>query len=130
MSTCFIMFCWGSFSLYALILLLQKMAVNLHAAHKKTDSHAAHEALLTCFLLSCSTWIITRVQCAKNSLRAVHESWLVCSPFHITHVFWLESWQKLKNTRVFTSHECQLRHELSKISLFPYNYIMADLGPF
>ena len=24
------------------------MAVNLHAAHKKTDSHVAHEVLLAC----------------------------------------------------------------------------------
>ena len=53
MSTCFI---WGAFLLYALILLWQKMAVNLHAAHKKTDLHAAHKALLACFLLSCANY--------------------------------------------------------------------------
>ena len=44
----FIMFYWGAFSLDALILLWQKTAVNLHAAHKKTDScasyyHASHK---------------------------------------------------------------------------------------
>ena len=51
--------------MYALILLWQKMAVNLHATHKKTDLCAAHEALLPCFLLSCITRIITCVQHTK-----------------------------------------------------------------
>ena len=51
----------------------QKMAVNLHSAHKKTDSRAAHEALLACSLPSCRTWIITSVQCTKQlDLRATH----------------------------------------------------------
>ena len=53
--THFITFCWGAFSLYALILLWQKTAVTLHAAHKKTDLRAAHEALLVCFLLFCAS---------------------------------------------------------------------------
>ena len=63
----------GAFSLYALILLWQKMAVDLHSAHKKTDWRATHKALLTCFLLLCITQIIT---CAvtKNSSHTVHES--------------------------------------------------------
>ena len=78
-----------------LILLWQKMAVNLHVAHKETDSHAAHEALLACFLLSCNTWIISCVQHTKNGLHAVYESWLTCSSFRVTRMFWLESWQKL-----------------------------------
>ena len=108
----FIMFCWGAFSLYALILLWQKMAVNLHAAHKKTDSRAAHKAILECFLISCITRIVTRVQCTNNSSQAVHKSWLTCSPFRVTRVFWLETQQKLKNTRVFTACKCQLRHDL------------------
>ena len=64
-STCFITFCWCAFSLYALILLWQKMAVNLHAACKKTNSCAAQEALLACFLLSCSTQSISHVQHTK-----------------------------------------------------------------
>ena len=64
----------GAFSLYALILLWQKMAINLHAAHKKTDSRVAHEVLLACFLPSCITQIITRMQCTKNSSCAVHKS--------------------------------------------------------
>ena len=98
--------------LYALILLLQKTAVNLHAAHKKTDSHPAHEALVMCFLLLCIKWIITCMQCTKNISRAVHESSLTYSPFHVKRMFWLETGQKLKNTHVFTTHECQLRCEL------------------
>ena len=102
----------GCFSLYALILLWQKTAVNFHAAHKKTDLRAAHEALLTCFLLLCITWIITRVQCTKNSSRAVHENCLACSLFCVTRVFRFKSQQKLKNTHVFTTHDCQLRYEL------------------
>ena len=96
------------------------MAVNLHAAHKKIELHAAHEALLACLLLSCSTGIITRMQRTKNSLCAAHESWLACSPFRVTCMFWLEPWQKLKNTCMFTTHKCQRIHKLycSRISLF------------
>ena len=75
---CFVMFCWGAFSLYALILLWQKKAVDLHAAHKKTDLRVAHEALLVYFLLSCSTLSITHVQCTKYSLRAAHFMSHVC----------------------------------------------------
>ena len=52
----------GAFLLYALILLWQKAAIILHAAHKKTDLCAVHEALLTCFLPLCITQIITLVQ--------------------------------------------------------------------
>ena len=69
--------------------LWQRMAVNLRAAHKKTDSLAAHEVLLACFLLSCNTQssyvCMDCVQCMKysyiRSSRAIHESLLVCSPF-------------------------------------------------
>ena len=86
----------GAFLLYALILFWQKTAVNFYAAHKKTDLRAVHEALLTCFLLSCITRIITRVQCTKNSMRAVHKSWLACSPFRVPHVFWFKSQQKIE----------------------------------
>ena len=80
MSTDFITFCWGAFLLYALILLWQKMAVNLHAAQKKTDSradmkhyssafyyHATHELLLTC-----SARKIACMQYIKVDLRAAH----------------------------------------------------------
>ena len=65
--------CWVLF-VVCLDLFLAKGGCNLHAAHKKTDSHAAHEALLMYFLLSCITQIITLVQCMKNSSQAVHES--------------------------------------------------------
>ena len=71
-SMCFITFCWAAFSLYALILLGQNTAVNLHASHKKTISRAAHEALLACFLLLCSTRKIVRVQYTKIDLHAAH----------------------------------------------------------
>ena len=121
----FITFCWGHFSLYALILLWQRTAVNLHVAHKKTDWHAAHEALLACFLLSCITNNYSYTA-HKNSSCAVHESLLACSPFRITLVFWLETRQKLKNTRVFTAHECKLRlsctvSNISNAVLYPNN---------
>ena len=36
------MFWLGAFLLYFLILLWQKLAVNLHAAHRKTDSCASY----------------------------------------------------------------------------------------
>ena len=95
-----------------LVPVLAKMAVNLHPARKKTDLHATHKTLLVCFLLSCRIQTITCVQHTKNSSCAVHEIWLACSPFCVTCVFWFESWQKLKNTCVFTASECQLRCEL------------------
>ena len=72
LSTCFITFFWV-FLLYTLIILWQKMAVNLHAVHKKINSRAAHQTLLTYFLLSCSTRIIACVQPTKKSSRAVHK---------------------------------------------------------
>ena len=106
----FITFCWVLL-LFALILLWQNMAVNLCAAHKRSDS--------------CNTWSIPHVVltivhhtnnnlCAvhENSSCAVHESWLACSPFRVTRVFWLETWQKLKNPRMFSARKCQLRCEL------------------
>ena len=57
------------------------MAVNLCAAHKKTDSHAAHEVKLACFLQSCSTqrWILYSARkraCVlymKDNSRVTHE---------------------------------------------------------
>ena len=134
MSTCFI---WGAFLLYALILLWQKMAVNLHAAHKKTDLHAAHKALLACFLLSCANYYsrfthvhlplisdyskiicvqctkIARLQYTKVDLRAAH---------FVTCVLWLKSRQKLKNTRMFTTCGCQLRCELYCTYICMYIY--------
>ena len=102
-----ITFCWGALSFYALSRPWQKMTVNLHAAHKKTHLRAAHEALLTCFLLSCSTLIITSMQYIKISpvqymkvdLRAVH---------FMSQVFLTQNTTKLKNTSVFTTCKCQL----------------------
>ena len=48
------------------------MAVNLCAAHEKTESCAVHEVLLTRFLLSCSTLSMDRVQHIKYGSRAAH----------------------------------------------------------
>ena len=50
----------------SLVLLWQRMAVNLHEAHKNTDSRAAHEVLLVCYVLNI-------MQHTKYGLRAVHE---------------------------------------------------------
>ena len=47
------------------------MAVNLCAAHKQTESYAAHEVLLACFLQSC----ITR-------------GWISCSAQSVAHVLY------------------------------------------
>ena len=57
------------------------MAVNLHPAHKKSDSRAAHKALLARasyhravhkLLLTCSTQKITRIQYTKFDLHVAH----------------------------------------------------------
>ena len=47
------------------------MAVNLCAAYKKTDSHAAHKVLLACFLQSYST-----------------QRWILCSARNIAHMLY------------------------------------------
>ena len=108
LSTRLITFCWGAF-------------------HCMPWSFSGKRWPLTCKedWLTCSTWSITCMlpsivqhmnyysrAVPKNSSHAVHESWLVCHLFHVTRVFWLESWQKLKNTCVFTTCECHLRCEL------------------
>ena len=143
MSTHFVIFCWGTFSLYALVLLWQKTAVNLHAAHKKTDSRAAHKALLACFLLSCITWIITRVQRTENSSCVVHESWLACSPFYVIRVFCLshdKNWRThtcsphasvnldmsctVVNINIEYSIKCLLWSSLLWAHMLPYKEVM------
>ena len=47
--------------------------INLCAAHKKTDSCAAHEVLLMCFLQSCSTRNIARVHYMKVNSHVTRE---------------------------------------------------------
>ena len=74
------------------------MAVNLHAAHKKTDLCAAHEVLLTCFLQSCSTRNRAHVLYTKVNSR-------------VTREFGLSHSTKIEHTRV-AACECQLRFEL------------------
>ena len=83
-----------------------------HAAHKKTELHAAHEIILMCFLLSCSTQSVTHVQCTKCSSRAVHESWLACSPFYVTYMCWVSHLTKIEEHMSVQCNKCQLRHEL------------------
>ena len=90
------------------------MAVNLCAAHKKTESRAAHKVLLACFLQSCSTrrWISCStprwISCsAQNIARMLYTKVNSC----VTREFRLSHSTKIEHTRVPT-HECQLRHEL------------------
>ena len=94
------------------------MAVNLCAAHKKTDWHVAHEALLACFLQLCSTrrWI----PCThKIELACIHESLLSCHMRVRT-----ESLEE--HTRI-AARECQLRHEWYRnISSFPIIYVIVS----
>ena len=83
------------------------MAVNLCAAHKKTDSRAAHEVLLTCFLQLCST-----------------QRWISCSTRNIARVLYMKvnsrvtrefgpsNSTKIEDRMRVAACECQLRHEL------------------
>ena len=89
---------------FFVVCLIPSLAVNLYAAHNKTDSRAAHKALLACFLLSCITQIITQMQRMKNSLHAVHESWLVCSLFRLTRVLFDSRHSKNWRTHACSSH--------------------------
>ena len=92
----------GCFLLYALILLWQNMAVNLHAAHKKAYSHAAHEALLACFLLSCITRI-TRVQRTKIA-RVQYTKVDSCAAHFVSHVCFDLSHDKKWRTHACSPH--------------------------
>ena len=89
--------CQHAISLHALIILWQKMDVNLHAthkktdlhathkktdlhaAHKKTDSHAGHESLLACRTQIITRMLLTIVQHTKYYSRAALEIQLACS---------------------------------------------------
>ena len=68
----------------------------LRATHKKTDLRAAHEVLLMCYLLSCSTQSMGRVQCTKYSMCTAHKSWLMCNTLHVTCKFWLSHLTKIE----------------------------------
>ena len=61
-------------SLYVLVLISERMVVNSHTTHKKTDLHAAHKVLLMC-----STQSLTHVQHMKYGSCAAHEILLACS---------------------------------------------------
>ena len=75
------------------------MAVNLCAAHKKTDSHAAQEVLLACFLQSCST---------RNRARVLYTKDNSC----VTCEFGLSNSTKIQEHTLVAAHECQLSNEL------------------
>ena len=110
-------------SVYALIIICQRMVVNLLAAYKGTNLHAAHKVLLSCITQSHTCVLLTIVQHMKHSSHAVHEIWLACSTQSLTCVqhsvshtsFEWVAQQKLKNTCVFGAHECQLSCELYSI---------------
>ena len=74
------------------------MEVNLCAAHKKTDWHAAHEVLLVCFLQLCSIRNRARVFYTKVNSRVTREF----GPSNSTKI--------QEHTRV-AARECQLRRE-------------------
>ena len=88
------------------------MAVNLHAAQKKTDLHAAHEALFMCFLLACSTWIMYYSHAAHEKA-CVQYTKMTCLQLISCHMRILTRVPtKLKNTHMLTACKCQLRCEL------------------
>ena len=91
------------------------MVVNLCAAHKKTDSCAAHEVILTCFLQSCSTrtWISCSAQNRAHMLYTKDNS---C----VTREFGLSHLTKIEEHTCVAAHECQLKRELYR------NYFMLD----
>ena len=62
----FIMFSLHAISLYALILIWQRMAVNLRAAHKKTDSHAFYYPAVH------KVWLIYNTLSLTWQMRAAH----------------------------------------------------------
>ena len=88
------------------------MAVNLCAAHKKTDWCAAHEVLLACFLQLCSTqrWISCSTQNRAQVLYTKVNS-------HVTREFGLSNSTKIQEHMHVAAHECQLRRELYRNSL-------------
>ena len=86
------------------------MAVNLCAAHKKTDSRAAHKVLLTCFLQSCST----RKLNSCSSRNRAHVLYLKDNS-RITCEFSPSNSTKIQEHMRVAAHECQLRNELYHI---------------
>ena len=83
------------------------MAVNLCAAHKKTDSHAAHEVLLACFLQSCITQRL--ISCSTQNIACVLYTKVNS---HVTCEFWLSHSTKIEEHTRVAARECRLRREL------------------
>ena len=79
------------------------------------------------WILSCTYSQVITDKWLRDSYRKLKVD-SCTTPFRVTRVFWLESWQKLKNTHVFSAHECQLRRELYSIlimfcEMFEYLWI-------
>ena len=62
------------------------MAVNLCAAHKKTDSRVANKVLLTCTTQSLTCALLTIMQHIKYGLCAACKIWLTCSTQSLTRM--------------------------------------------
>ena len=99
------------------------MTVNLCAAHKKTDSCAAHEVLLVCFLQLCSTqrWI----SCSARNIACMLYTKVNS---RVIREFGLSHSTKKEHTRV-PARECQLRRELyCKYVYMPLKFISMCLS--
>ena len=83
------------------------MAVNLCTAHKNTDSCAAQEVLIACFLQSCSTrrWISCS---ARNRARMLYTK----DNSRVTWEFGSSNSTKIQEHTSVAAHEYQLRNEL------------------
>ena len=82
------------------------MAVNLCAANKKTDLHAAHKVLLACFLHHVAH---------EDGSHTAHKIELACSTrmfSRVTRKFGLSHSTKIQEHMHVAACECQLRREL------------------
>ena len=63
------------------------MAVNLHAVHEKTDSHAAHEVLLMCIFLTVGkAFLISNVNNATIQYLHQQEGHLIGSSIDLVYI--------------------------------------------
>ena len=112
MPTHFIMPCQRAISFYLLILLWQRMTFNLlkhtrsiQEAYKKIDSQAAHEVRTSYYCAAHKVWIMCSTQNIAHIQYTKVYSCAACCMSH-TCFDWV-TWQKLKNTCVFSTYECQ-----------------------
>ena len=86
------------------------MAVNLCAAHKKTDSRVQHTKYYSRASYNCAAH--------KDGSRVVHKIELTCTTRKITLVtgkFGPSNMTKVQEHTRVAAHECQLRNELYRI---------------